>query len=238
MREILNIPIGEVIPSIEAILNGQGIPRHVKPDERTIRIAEDAISIYKQKGTPAGILMEISKEDFGTIYTGDGQNESKSPVKPIYLTSDHLTLFAVTTGEDVCSEIATLFQTNDFALGSMLDTAASEAAEMAAQFLESYYHRHLTEIDRFHPGTGVLRFSPGYCGWHISAQRKLFQHLKPEDIGIILNDSFLMQPLKSVSGIIISGRKEIFKFDDTFSFCRDCTTHTCRDRLKAVLEQQ
>ena len=234
MRNIYNIATKEVLPSIEAVLVGQGIPRSAKPDERTIKIAEEAISIYNQKAKPVGILMEISKNDFESVSIGEGRNEIDSPIKPVYLSADCLALFAVTIGKEVCSEISECFNKNDFALGSMLDSAASEGTEMTAQTIEDVYHRHLIETGKFNTDSAILRFSPGYCGWHISAQPKLFQALRPEEIKITLNDSFLMHPLKSISGVIIFGRKEIFDFNDNYSFCIDCNTHTCIDRVQAL----
>jgi hypothetical protein len=234
MRKIYNIPTEQVTPSIKIVLAGQGVPRSAKPDERTIKLAEEAISIYRQIVKPIGILMEISKNDFESVSIGEGRNEIDSPINPIYLSSDSLALFAVTVGEEVSSEISECFNKNDFALGSMVDSAASEGTEMAAQAVENIYRQRLIETGKFNSDSGILRFSPGYCGWHISAQRKLFQALLPEDIGITLNDSFLMQPLKSISGVIISGRKEIFDVNDNFSFCIDCNTHTCRDRVLAM----
>jgi hypothetical protein len=234
MRKIFNISTEQVIPSIETVLAGQGVPRSLKPDERTIKIAEEAISIYRQIAKPVGILMEISKNDFESVVVGEGRNEINSPIRPTYLSADCLALFAVTVGKEVCSEISVCFNKNDFALGSMLDSAASEGTEMTAQAIEDIYCRHLIKTGKFNTDSGILRFSPGYCGWHISAQRKLFQALHPEDIRITLNGSFLMQPLKSISGVIIFGRKEIFDFNDNFSFCIDCNTHTCRNRIQAV----
>jgi len=47
------------------------------------------------------------------------------------------------------------------------------------------------------------RFSPGYRGWHVHEQRKLFLLLKPEDkIGVTLTEGDLMIPEKSTSGIM------------------------------------
>lgn len=83
----------------------------------------------------------------------------------------------------------------------------------------------------------TMLFSPGYCGWHVSGQKRLFESLRPDEIGIELSESFLMQPLKSVSGVIVVGPREIFDFDDAFSFCDECSTHSCRDRIRTVLER-
>ena len=237
MKEVLRIAVEQTAPGINAVLEGQGIPQWKQPDERITRLAEEAVSIYRKLAAPVGMMMEISRDEFKTVFNGEGLNDDASPVAPIFQASDSLALFAVTIGEPVCKEISRLFRASDFALGSMLDSAASEGTEMTAQLLENLYHQQLQKEHRFEPGVGILRFSPGYCGWDISGQKRLFKHVRPGDIGITLNDSFLMQPLKSISGVIISGPKDIFYFEDVFSFCRDCRTHTCRERIKALMEQ-
>jgi hypothetical protein len=108
---------------------------------------------------------------------------------------------------------------------------------MTAEAVETIYRNRLRDARAFDSGRGMLRFSPGYCGWNISAQRKLFDTLGPHKIGIALNKSYLMQPIKSISGVVISGEKKIFDFDDAFSFCQDCSTHECRARIQAVMKQ-
>ncbi|MCK7538940.1 MAG: hypothetical protein MZV63_52410 [Marinilabiliales bacterium] len=44
------------------------------------------------------------------------------------------------------------------------------------------------------------RFSPGYCGWDVAEQHKLFSFFKDNFCGITLTESALMNPVKSVSG--------------------------------------
>lgn len=46
------------------------------------------------------------------------------------------------------------------------------------------------------------RYSPGYCEWHVGGQRSLFSLLDDNRTGVTLTESCLMQPIKSVSGII------------------------------------
>ena len=237
MRKIFNIPIDNATPSAEMVIRAQGIPRSVTPDERTVRLAQEAITVYRSMVKPTGVIMEISKEEFEATYAGEGSNDPSSPIEPIFRQSGDLALFAVTIEEEICQEISRQFSIGEYALGSMIDTVASEGTEMTAQAVEDFYRGHLQAINRFDSGSGILRFSPGYCGWHISGQKKLFQSLHPEDIGIELNQSYLMRPIKSISGIIITGRNEIFRFDDSFSFCADCATHSCRERIEAIQRQ-
>lgn len=51
------------------------------------------------------------------------------------------------------------------------------------------------------------RYSPGYCNWPVTDQRSLFDLIGDNQTGISLNDSCLMSPIKSVSGIIGIGEK-------------------------------
>ena len=50
-------------------------------------------------------------------------------------------------------------------------------------------------------------YSPGYCGWNVAEQHRLFALLPERPCGIELGRSALMKPEKSVSGIIALGRE-------------------------------
>jgi hypothetical protein len=43
-----------------------------------------------------------------------------------------------------------------------------------------------------------------------------------------------MEPLKSVSGVIVAGQKDIHNFPISYQFCSDCDTRSCRHRLRAL----
>ncbi len=236
MKKLLTFPVEEVTPSVEAVLKAQGISDSSTVDDRILRLAENAISAYEKLAKPVGIAAEISKSDFENVFIGEGNNENDAPMGSIYDSSEHLALFAVTIGNQICREISALFGANDFAAGSMLDSAASEGAEKTAEALELSHRQSLSGKNGYDSSMGIMRFSPGYCGWHVSAQRKIFEFLRPGEIGIELNDSCLMIPLKSISGVIVAGKKETFAFDDIFDFCADCYDRSCQDRIKIMME--
>lgn len=236
MKKVLTFPVEKVTPSLEAVLKAQGISDSSTVDDRILRLAENAISAYEKLAMPVGIAVEIPKSDFENVFIGEGNNESDAPLGPIYDSSEHLALFAVTIGNQICREISALFGANDFAAGSMLDSAASEGAEKTAEVLELSYRESRAGKGEYDSSTGIMRFSPGYCGWHISAQKRLFEFLHPREIRIELNDSCLMIPIKSISGVIVAGKKEIFTFDDIFDFCVDCDDRSCQDRIKIMME--
>ena len=236
-RQILPIEVDAVTPSLPAVLEAQGIPADVTPNWRTLEVAEKAAEVYRQLAEPIGVWASISLTTFEKVFGGEGHNASTTPVEDTVRRADDLALFAVTVGDALPSAIADLFDQQEPALASMLDAHASEGAELAADYLQGRYVDWLLGNERFGTGTGALRYSPGYCGWHVSGQRSLFEYLRPGEVGITLRESCLMQPLKSISGVIIAGRKEIFDFENTFDFCEECSTWTCRDRISSVLRK-
>lgn len=224
----------EVAPDRDAVLEHQGIPVGTSVKDHIEELYQQAVELLAETISPAGIMCDISAEDFAGVYEGDGRNDGKTPVGDMFARADHLALFVVTLGERTCSEITERFAANDFAIACMLDAAASIAADQLAETIEGRFGQELADRGWTPDHGGVLRYSPGYCGWHISGQKKLFEFLDPGKIGVTLRDSFLMEPLKSVSGVIIAGPREIHKFPINFGFCKQCKTRSCRQRLREL----
>ena len=235
MLPITTYPSSTATPDHRTVLNAQGIPDDAAVPTRVASLVDEGFEIFTGLVEATGIRAEITVEEFGAIYDGDGRNVSRTPLEGIFPDAHRLALFAVTVGEAVCGEIRRLFGEGDPALGYTLDTIASAGAEklvdtMARDYQETVTHSHPTLS-----GVRVLPYSPGYCGWHVSGQRKLFEVLEPARIGISLNDSCLMQPLKSVSGVLVAADTEVHDFDIDFTFCTDCTDQGCRERIQSVL---
>ena len=237
MRTTVDMAAVDIAPSVSSVLAAQSISERAMSDKRIVGLARDAIDTLCRLARPIAIMDEIEKGDFRNVYHGEGRNDAETPLGDILQHADTLALFAVTLGEDVSQEIARLFDENEFAPAAMLDAAASEGAETVALTVEKSYRDHLRRTGSLGSSAATMPFSPGYCGWHVSGQRALFDTLRPKEIGITLSDSFLMHPLKSISGVIVAGHKDIFEFEDTFPFCAECETRSCRSRIKAAMEQ-
>ncbi len=235
---IVELSVTDVAPDRGAVLTSLGIPADRAVPERIERIYVAATRRLEETAAPIGIVGDITATDFASVYEGEGLNEPDSVVGDIYPRAPHLALFAVTLGAETSRAIAAGFESHDFALASMLDAAASDVADRAADFLERRHEAALREDGRLVGGGAALRYSPGYCGWHVSGQKRLFRYLEPERIGITLTDSCLMQPLKSVSGVIVAGPRAIHRFSPNYAFCRHCETHSCRQRLRALFGRQ
>ncbi|MCP4251386.1 MAG: hypothetical protein GY778_30490 [bacterium] len=235
MTEILNLSTRQVTPERTVVFEHLGIPPERAVSDSVAALYVSALDIFADLLAPAGKLQEVSRDEFADVYAGQGGNDAHTPVGEIYPQARWLALFAVTVGQAICDEITRRFADNDPALGCMLDSLASVGADLAAEQAEARYRQMLADTGDAGPDTGVLRYSPGYCGWHLSGQGKLFDHLSPGEVGIGLSDSFLMQPLKSVSGVILAGPKEIHEFEPAYSCCVGCATQECRTRI-ATLE--
>jgi len=237
MKEIVEIPREEIIPDKETILKNQGIPNLDDLSDKVNRICDEALKLFMELNTPVAVYAEISKDEFEEVYEGEGKNEIPSPVAEIYPRAKQMALFALTVGGDLSNKIIELFTNHDFALGAMLDSVASEATENAGLYLASYYLASVSGENGIGLDDAIMRYSPGYCGWHISGQGKLFEYLNPEEIGIELNDSYLMIPIKSISGVMIIGPREIHEFEMAYRFCDTCKNKGCRDRINEMLGQ-
>lgn len=97
-----------------------------------------------------------------------------------------------------------LMQEGDMVRVYMANELGSLIAERVADQMELVLQEQLTPKGL----SRTNRFSPGYCGWHVSEQRKLFSLFPTQHpSGITLGESCLMIPIKSVSGVIGIGHQ-------------------------------
>ena len=129
---------------------------------------------------------------------------------------DTIAIFAVTAGEGIL-ELATQFKSN----GQYLDTYAFQALALeTAEGTAERIHQMIRDRwgfpdppdfsmqERFAAKYQGQRFSFGYPACpDLEDQTKLFKLLKPEDIGINLTSSFMMEPEASVSAMVFAHPK-------------------------------
>jgi hypothetical protein len=145
--------------------------------------------------------------------------------------SQSVALFLCTAGEKIGEVSRQLIGEKDFLRGYIYDVAGSEIVEAAADIMQKKIMENMQE-------EGMLitnRFSPGYCGWNVSEQHKLFQLIPDNFCGIRLTESALMVPIKSISGIIGIGRN--VKFNPyTCSLCdyENCIYRKLKETRPAI----
>lgn len=247
IRYRIPLPAVEIAPTAADILWQQGVPSPGEISGPVLDCAADAREQCLQFMKPQGILQEISCEGGTAMLTPEGVMHPEAPLPGIMRRADHLALFAVTLGTEISLRIRSLFTAGDYPLASALDAAASLAADKAALTASRTFAARVAGSRAENPenpedsvSSGALAFlpySPGYCGWVVTGQRALFAALEPAEIGLTLNESCLMEPLKSVSGIILGGRPEIHIFRPDFPFCTQCTDRECLTRMASVMKK-
>jgi hypothetical protein len=222
----------ETVPWAGEVLRLQGIPADAGPTPRIAALLEFAMAVYRQSAEPRAVFSEISPEAFAAVYRGEGRNARETPLGIIFPKADRLALFTATIGAHLTDRIRAYFDRNEPALAVMLDSVASAAADHLTELLRM---RYLTMIGTGDTnGSHALAYSPGYCGWHVTGQRALFDFLKPGDVGVALHPSCLMEPLKSVSGVLVVGPGAIHRFPPDYPFCEDCSGRPCRARIASL----
>ena len=227
MNQIIHFPIKDILPERDTILLNEGIDKKKLNSDKIYELISSVNEIFTNCVDAQGIMREISQDEFEIVYKGEGQNAEFTPLELIFPKANKLALFALTLGNVISKKIDDLFAKREYALAYMLDSIASLSADKAVKLCEMKFANQ-NEND------ATLSYSPGYCGWNIDGQKKLFNFLTPSQIGISLKESFLMEPLKSVTGVLVSGKKEIHFFKNCFNFCKSCETKSCRDRMKKM----
>ena len=232
MRRRLAWTAAESLPARAEILRLQGVPAETDLPPRLGALLEAALAGYLETAEPRAIVGGISREEFRDVYRGEGRNAPETPLETVLAGAERLALFVATVVDAVTTRIRDLFGRNEPALCAMLDSVASAAADRLAVLLSARFLG--TEGGAGANGTRVLAYSPGYCGWHVSGQLALFAALDPGEIGVTLNSSCLMEPLKSVSGVLVAGPAGIHRFAPAYPFCPECRDQSCRARNAAL----
>ena len=230
MRETFEIAPTELLTAVARSMRNLEAKDGSPMADRVRGLIEGAGGTFVGSARPHGVWESISTADFLTVYLGEGGNDRDTPLEVVLEDAMSLALFAVTVGEEVSGRIPQLFDAGEMAEGYILDQVASFAADEMAQIATGRFGR----AEHQGPDQGVLPYSPGYCGWNVSGQRTLFGRLEPAEIGVAINDSCLMSPIKSVSGVLVLAPIEAHVFSPAFTCCSTCTTLDCQERAAAL----
>ena len=130
--------------------------------------------------------------------------------------SEKIALFLCTAGPEIGELSKQLMSDGETLKGYIIDVVGSEIAESAMDGIQNSL-----EAEMKNQGLYITnRYSPGYCGWNVSEQQKLFTFFPENFCGIKLSDSSLMYPIKSISGIIGIG-KEVKENNYPCKLCDD-----------------
>ncbi len=141
--------------------------------------------------------------------------------------SEYAAAFICTIGKKVEVGLAGHRRKGDPLRTWLYDAAASYLTENLADQVQDTVARRYKGLKSTH------RFSPGYCDWKLSEQKKLFRLFAPTDLEVTLSGSCMMTPRKSVSAIFGLGSKS----SQEAVPCRLCRKAGCHWRRAGTLRR-
>jgi hypothetical protein len=198
------LPVQEILPTFDQVAREMGY-RKDSMDGYFKMLAEKELGSAASLIVPRGIYAEYDLQaialDAGYFIAGDQEFSPGPRILARIAKAREIVVFACTIGAEIGARIRSLAEEGSSVEAYMLDAIAALAADNVAEAVQ-----RIAEKNASARGLGCTeRFSPGYCGWPVSAQEALFALLPRNPCGISLNASAMMIPEKSVSGVFGMG---------------------------------
>jgi len=216
---------------INSVLNFMGYadPERARPKIR--QIAEEEKARANDFADSWGRALEIPlcgiRDEEIFLKKDDHQVSLHSVQLPkILRKSDAVTILLVTAGRKITDESRRLM-----AAGKMTQALAVSAvgSAMVVDLMKELTQQVFIDAQKRDHGT-TLRVGPGYTGWHLKDQTTLFSFFEQSAIPIILNHGVMMDPEKSLLGMV--GLTPGGKAAPEIEPCRICDLKGC-DMRKA-----
>lgn len=158
-------------------------------------------------------------QEMREIYIVDVKFDVKKVVFNMLKRSSKIAVFVCTAGDKIHELSRQYMADGDMLKGYVYDLFGSFVVESAMDLVQQSLRLEM-EAEGYKI---TNRYSPGYCGWTVDYQKKLFGLLNQNFNFVKLSNSCLMQPIKSVSGIIGIGY-DVRHNDYT---CKICDSTNC-----------
>ncbi len=175
----------------------------------TYLLVEDAVADNKRK----------------TLNAGDKEFQIGNEVFRELAGASRFAFFICTAGKTISEKSVSLLKGDNPVLGYVYDILGSAITESAADKMQSFLQKEAEKT-----GEKITnRYSPGYCRWSVEDQHKLFSLFGESPCGVRLTHSALMEPVKSISGVIGIGRNvEYREYQCTLCFSENCVYRIIR----------
>jgi len=210
----------------DEVLRFQGYkPGLAVPSREALALFDEAQALGRRLMEPRAVVrwVTVTRRDGDTLEAGGlaltipGIERAWGPVA-------ELATAVCTIGESLERRGAELWEARELPLAAMLDSVGSGAVESLAEYVNDVLCQE--GIQR---GLKVTnRISPGYGAWDVAQQKELFALCPGGAIGVGLNESCFMTPVKSIS--LLAGAGVAARVDHYFSQCARCWMRDCAYR--------
>lgn len=198
---------------VDKLLESLNMDRDSEYIEHILRLAQIASEIGKPKVMYKEAIIDVKGQDYVIV---DGIKFSSHILRINLDSVDRIFPYVCTCGSELSEWAESLDDMlEQYWLEKIMEMALDKAVETFESHMEANFKLGITS-----------NMNPGSIeDWPISQQRELFALLDNpyEKIGVKLTDSYLMLPMKSVSGIRFSS-------DLDFINCQLCARESCERR--------
>lgn len=162
----------------------------------------------------------------GAVILEQGQEFKSSKLSKTLRKCDEIMCYIGTLGDGVEDEIKRLMDEKHLAQAYILDAMASVAADN----MVGMFHQHMKGVYKNQDKQVTLCFSPGYCDWPVTDQKKLFDIFDSKELEVELTDSCFMKPRKSISGVFGITPPNSNPREQSYNPCSECNRQNCSAR--------
>jgi cobalamin-dependent methionine synthase I len=162
----------------------------------------------------------------GTVHLEEGPELKSVKLSKTLKNCKEIICYVATLGDGVEGEVKRLMDDNHLAEAYILDAMASVAADN----MVTMFHQRMKDVYKNQSKQVTLCFSPGYCDWPITDQKKLFGIFNSNELEVELTDSCFMQPRKSISGVFGITPSDPNPKEQSYNPCLECDRHSCSAR--------
>ena len=168
------------------------------PEERIREMVRELINELVPKATLRYMYQVVEAEKLSprTVRFADRTFTPEGIICSYLKGMTHALLFIGSAGWEFDKAKEALKANDDIVADFIADSIGTVLAEMTVARIEKDYEG---------PQTISMPYSPGYCNWDIREQHLLFSLFPEQPCGVILSESSLMTPEKSVSGFFALG---------------------------------
>ncbi len=194
-----------MLPSVSVLERAMGYPAGETPGYITALIGEAYEELMPLEEIRAEYLIFDDIEidtDASTIRIQDVIFNPGRNVSGQIREAEMIALFVCTAGATISDRSRYCPPDGDLLRAYIYDVTGTMVVEKAADKMLQELRQTMEAV-----GCGITnRFSPGYCGWALTGQLMLFSFFMDNYCGVMLTESALMKPVKSVSGLTGIGK--------------------------------
>jgi hypothetical protein len=191
------------------------------------RMLKEKTSVCIQSMTPKAIYdrFEIDKVEEDLVHFKSGHIFCGPNISKILTGSKTAIITIFTLGSRVDQTINEESQSGDMLATIIMDSITTSLLDILGDFVGEKIKKEGIEQQNW--GT-TCAYSPGQYKWTIEEQKKIFDMIDGKTIGVELNESYLMVPFKSISGVYGFGPED--EIDETRVACDLCPRENCIGR--------